>query len=76
MLRILLIILLALPAGRHDELFDKGGAAHYLQTTERHVRRLAQEKRLAHVKVGHFVRFRRSDLDRYLESRRVLADER
>ena len=76
MLQRLLIILLAFPAGRHDELYDKKGAAHYLQTTERHVRRLAQEKRLAHVKVGHFVRFRRSDLDHYLENRRVPAEER
>jgi len=59
-----------------DELFDKKGAAEYLSTSERHVRRLAQDKHLAHVKVGRFVRFRRSDLDRYLDRRRVLADER
>ena len=76
MLHLLLIILLSFADRSYDELYDKKGAAHYLNTTERHVRRLAQDRRLAHVKVGHFVRFRRSDLDRYLERRRVLADER
>ncbi len=76
MLYLLLVILLSFADRSCDELYDKRDAARYLRTTERHVRRLAQEKRLAHVKVGHFVRFRRSDLDRYLESRRVLAEDR
>lgn len=76
MLYLLSIILASFPCGRTDELYDKKGAAHYLHTTERHVRRLAQDRRLTHIKVGHFVRFRRSDLDRYLDSRRVLTEER
>jgi excisionase family DNA binding protein len=65
----------ATPSVRTDEdqLLDLDQAARYLATSARHVRRLVAERRLAHHKVGKFVRFRRSDLDGFVESGRVEA---
>ncbi len=54
-----------------ETLFDYGGAAQHLNTTARHVRLLVYRRELAHVKVGRLVRFRKEDLDAYIESRRV-----
>jgi len=55
----------------HGDLLDIDEAATYLATTRRHMRRLVAERRIAHVKVGAFVRFHTADLDRYLEARHV-----
>jgi len=52
-------------------LLDADGAATYLATTTRHVRRLTQERKLAFYRVGRFVRFARADLDAFLRSSRV-----
>jgi excisionase family DNA binding protein len=52
-------------------LLDADGAAAYLGTTTRHVRRLTQERKLAFFRVGRFVRFARADLDAFLRSSRV-----
>jgi len=49
---------------------DLTQAANYLGTSERHVRRLWQERRIAVVKVGRRVRFTRSDLDAFIERNR------
>ena len=38
-------------------------AAAYLNVTERYVRRLVAERRVAYHKVGRLLRFRQSDLD-------------
>jgi len=46
-------------------------AAEFLNTSERHVRRMVAERRIAFVKVGHFVRFRRADLERFLDEHRI-----
>lgn len=48
-------------------LMDLAQSATYLGTSERHVRRLWQERRIAVVKVGRRVRFLRSDLDAFIE---------
>lgn len=47
-------------------LFDSEGAAAYLNTTRRHVRRLRSECRIRYVKIGGKLRFRRQDLDEYI----------
>ena len=49
-------------------LLDVGEAAAYLNTTERHIRRLRNEMRLPYVKVGSKLRFLRDDLDAYVEA--------
>jgi len=54
-------------------LLDIQGTAEYLATTERHVRRLVIEKKLAHVKIGGKLRFSVRDLAAYIESNRVEA---
>jgi excisionase family DNA binding protein len=47
--------------------------AEYLNTSERFVRRLITERRIAFHHVGRHVRFALSDLDLWLASRRVEA---
>jgi excisionase family DNA binding protein len=42
-------------------------AAAYLRVSERFIRRIVYERRIAFVKVGKFVRFERADLDGFME---------
>ena len=51
-------------------LLDGEHAARYLGTSERHLRRLWQERRIVAVKVGRRVRFARRDLDAFIERNR------
>ena len=46
-------------------------AAAYLNVSQRFMRRLVAERRVVFYKVGKFVRFRRADLDSFVESGRV-----
>jgi len=46
-------------------------AAAYLNVTERFMRRMVAERRVAYHKLGKFLRFQRSDLDDLLKSGRV-----
>ena len=54
-------------------LLDLVQASRYLGTSERHLRRLWQERRIAAVKVGRRVRFTRRDLDAYIDANRYRA---
>lgn len=49
---------------------DTAGAASYLGVTERLVRKLRHERRLAAVKVGRCVRYAYADLDAFLAANR------
>ena len=49
-------------------LLDVDGAADLLGTSVRHVRRLRAESRIPWVKIGAKLRFRRSELDAYIEA--------
>lgn len=50
-----------------DPLLDVPGAAKYLSVRESFVRRLVKEKRITVVRPGgRLVRFRQSDLDRFI----------
>ena len=62
-----------LTARGDERLYDYREAAYYLGDTERHLRQLWQERRIATVKVGRKVRFKRADLDAYIEANRVEA---
>jgi excisionase family DNA binding protein len=55
------------------ELMDMSHAASHLGTTERHLRRLWQERRISAVKVGRSVRFSIADLEAYIERNRRSA---
>jgi excisionase family DNA binding protein len=57
--------------GSGTTLLDIEEAAVYLATSARHVRRLVAERRIAYVKVGHFIRFTTDDLDMFIEAGRV-----
>lgn len=50
---------------------DYEGAAAYLNTTARHMRRLVARREIPFVKVGRLVRFLPEALDEYLASRTI-----
>lgn len=52
---------------RTADLLDYDQAAAYLNTTPHWMRRARFEGRIPFVKLGRLVRFRRSDLDAYIE---------
>jgi len=58
---------------RGTRLFDQQQAAAYLNTTERHIRILWQERRITAVKIGRRVRFTKEDLDAYIDRNRHQA---
>jgi len=51
-------------------LIDIDTAATMLADTPRHIRRLIHERKIPHIKVGHFVRFDVAELDAWLEANR------
>jgi excisionase family DNA binding protein len=53
-----------------EGLLDMSRAARYLGTSERHLRRLWQERRVTAIKVGRRVRFTRPDLEAFIEANR------
>jgi excisionase family DNA binding protein len=55
------------------ELLDYEGAAQLLGTTARHVRKLAELREIASVKVGALVRFHPDDVAAYVNKRRRQA---
>lgn len=55
------------------ELLAVAEAAEYLNVTVRWMRRSVDERRIAYVKLGAHVRFRRSDLDAYVAAQLVEA---
>jgi excisionase family DNA binding protein len=64
------------PAGRGESqgqrrLLDIGQLAARLDVTPRFVRRLVAERRIAFIKVGHYVRFDPNDVDAWIDHRRV-----
>lgn len=52
-------------------LLDVAGAATYMGTTTRHIRRLISERRIGYVHVGGKVRFFARDIDDYLHAQIV-----
>ncbi len=59
--------------GEEPRALNIDRAAAYLDTSVRHMRRLAAERRLPYVKVGGKVRFLPEDLDAFLQAGRVEA---
>lgn len=50
-----------------DQLLTIAQAAELFGTTDRFPRRLVAERRIAFVKVGRHVRFRRADIEDYIQ---------
>ncbi len=50
-------------------------AVEYLKTTERSLADRVRARGIPHIKDGKFTKFRREDLDAYMESRRVMPIE-
>lgn len=47
-------------------MYDVPALASYLGTTDRHIRKLIQDRRVPYVKVGRLVRFREDEIERWL----------
>ena len=58
-----------------DGLLSYQQAAEVLGTAVTFVERLVATRRVAFVRVGHYVRIQRSDLERYIQSARTPAVE-
>ncbi len=54
-----------------NSLVDIDAAASYLSVRPGYLRRLVRERRIPYLKVGKFVRFRVSDLERWLDASRA-----
>ena len=54
------------------DIFTIKEVAEYLQVTERTLYRLAQQKKIPAFKVGNAWRFRREDLDRWIETQTAI----
>jgi excisionase family DNA binding protein len=61
---------------QNEPLLDIAGLAARLAVSERFVRRLVHERRIPYLKVGHFVRFDPTDVERMLVASRVEEYER
>ena len=58
-----------------DRLMDTEEVANYLGIHQKTVMNLVESKQLKASKVGRVWRFRKSDVDKYLERRSNLADD-
>ena len=54
-----------------EDLIDAEQLAARLGVSKRYVRRMIEERRIPFHKIGRYVRFRPTDVDDYLASRRV-----
>ncbi len=59
--------------GNWSGLYDDESAAEYLDTTERHLERLRSRREITFVRVGRKIRYKKSDLDAFVERNRVSA---
>lgn len=60
-------------SSRDIRLRTPAQAAEYLAISERHLRRLVSERRIAYIKERHLVRFDGRDLDAWIEAKRIEA---
>jgi excisionase family DNA binding protein len=56
---------------KQPALYDDAGAAEYMATSARHIQRIRARREIAFVRFGRKIRFKKSDLDAYLERNRV-----
>ena len=54
-------------------LLDINGAAERLGTTERHMRALIANSKIAYIKVGRLIRFDPKSLDEWIEANTIMA---
>lgn len=56
-----------------DQLLDADAAAAYLAVTKKYLYRLTSERRVGFVKLGSKLRFKRRDLDAFIEANHTAA---
>ncbi len=57
-------------------LMDLPTVAKYLGVSERHIRRLVQERRIPFIKSGHPLRFDPDEIDAWVDTKRVPCQSR
>ena len=57
-----------------EPLLDIAEVSVWLATSTRHVRRLVTENRIPYVKVGHFIRFDRRDIEGWIAGQKVVVE--
>ncbi len=57
-------------------LMDLPTVAKYLGVSERHIRRLVQERRIPFIKWGHPLRFDPDEIDAWVDTKRVPCQSR
>ena len=57
-----------------EPLLDIAEVSVWLATSTRHVRRLVTENRIPYVKVGHFIRFDRRDIEKWIADQKVVVE--
>jgi excisionase family DNA binding protein len=67
---------MSIDADTSFELLTIPEVAELLKVSERTVRRIQQQREIAFIKVGRSVRFARSDLASYLETRNVRTTDK
>ncbi|MCC6345665.1 MAG: helix-turn-helix domain-containing protein [Nitrospirales bacterium] len=69
-----MVIRTIIASREEDELFEIPEAAEYLRVDEETMRKYVQRKVVPHIRISpHCVRIKKSDLDRWLASKRVEA---
>lgn len=61
------------PTGMHA-LLDLHAVAERLNVNERHVRRLAAERRIPYLKWGHLLRFDPAEIENWLDDARISTE--
>jgi excisionase family DNA binding protein len=56
-----------------EEYLSFDQAVVYLKTTKRSLSERVRAREIPYIKDGKFIKFRRKDLDAYMESRRVMS---
>jgi excisionase family DNA binding protein len=56
---------------KQPALYDEDVAAEYISTTKRHLERIRARREIPFVRVGRKIRYKKCDLDDYIERNRV-----
>lgn len=64
-----------LPTNPNPPIFTAKTGGEYCCKTERQMYDAARARRITYVRIGQYLRFRKSDLDEYLERQTVRAED-
>ena len=65
--------LLCVPQASKDEILDKDGLAEYLNVESHWIYQKVSERKIPYFKMGKYLRFRKSQIDKWLDAQKVEA---